>query len=275
MDEYTCPMHPEIRQDHPGSCPKCGMSLEPVAPPPSSARTEYVCPMHPQIVRAEPGNCPICGMTLEPRVVSTAEEEESPELADMTRRFWVSVVLTAPLIFLTMSEMIPGRPVQRAIPATLRIWIELALASPAVLWAGWPLLTRGWQSIVNRSLNMFTLIAMGVGVAYAYSLFAALFPELFPQSFRAPDGSVPLYFEAAAVITALVLLGQVLEIRARSRTSSAIKALLRLAPKTARVIREDGREEDLSLERVAIGDRLRVNTFISRYICFVSFKFLT
>ena len=258
MDEYTCPMHPEIRQDHPGSCPKCGMSLEPVAPPPSSARTEYVCPMHPQIVRAEPGNCPICGMTLEPRVVSTAEEEESPELADMTRRFWVSVVLTAPLIFLTMSEMIPGRPVQRAIPATLRIWIELALASPAVLWAGWPLLTRGWQSIVNRSLNMFTLIAMGVGVAYAYSLFAALFPELFPQSFRAPDGSVPLYFEAAAVITALVLLGQVLEIRARSRTSSAIKALLRLAPKTARVIREDGREEDLSLERVAIGDRLRV-----------------
>ena len=154
--------------------------------------------------------------------------------------------------------MIPGQPVQRAIPATLRIWIELALASPAVLWAGWPLLTRGWQSIVNRSLNMFTLIAMGVGVAYAYSLFAALFPGVFPQSFRAPGGSVPLYFEAAAVITALVLLGQVLEIRARSRTSSAIKALLRLAPKTARVIREDGREEDLSLERVAIGDRLRV-----------------
>jgi len=258
MDEYTCPMHPEIRQDHPGSCPKCGMSLEPVAPPPSSARTEYVCPMHPQIVRAEPGNCPICGMTLEPRVVSIAEEEESPELADMTRRFWVSVVLTAPLIFLTMSEMIPGQPVQRAIPATLRIWIELALASPAVLWAGWPLLTRGWQSIVNRSLNMFTLIAMGVGVAYAYSLFAALFPGVFPQSFRAPDGSVPLYFEAAAVITALVLLGQVLEIRARSRTNSAIKALLRLAPKTARVIRDDGREENLSLERVAIGDRLRV-----------------
>jgi Cu+-exporting ATPase len=197
-------------------------------------------------------------MTLEPRVVSIAEEEESPELADMTRRFWVSVVLTAPLIFLTMSEMIPGQPVQRAIPATLRIWIELALASPAVLWAGWPLLTRGWQSIVNRSLNMFTLIAMGVGVAYAYSLFAALFPGVFPQSFRAPDGSVPLYFEAAAVITALVLLGQVLEIRARSRTNSAIKALLRLAPKTARVIRDDGREENLSLERVAIGDRLRV-----------------
>jgi Cu+-exporting ATPase len=255
--EYTCPMHPEVRQNHPGSCPKCGMALEPVAPAPIAAKTEYVCPMHPEIVRSAPGNCPICGMTLEPRIVS-AEEGESAELADMTRRFWVSVVLAVPLLFIAMSEIIPGQPVQRVITASLRTWIELALASPAVLWAGWPLFVRGWQSIVNRSLNMFTLIAMGVGVAYGYSLFAALFPWVFPTSFRNPDGSVPLYFEAAAVITALVLLGQVLEIRARSRTSSAIKALLGLAPKTARIVHEDGREEDISLDRVTPGDRLRV-----------------
>ncbi len=256
--EYTCPMHPEIRQSHPGSCPKCGMALEPVGPAPTAARTEYVCPMHPQIVRSVPGNCPICGMTLEPRVVVGAEEEESPELRDMTRRFWVSVALTVPLLFLAMSEIIPGQPVQRAMSKSIRMWIELVLASPAVLWAGWPLFVRGWQSIVNRSLNMFTLIAMGVGVAYGYSLFAGLFPEVFPESFRDAHGSVPVYFEAAAVITALVLLGQVLEIRARSRTSSAIKALLGLAPKTARVIREGGREEDISLDRVVPGDRLRV-----------------
>jgi Cu+-exporting ATPase len=254
--EYTCPMHPEVRQNDPGNCPKCGMALEPVEPAPTPANTEYVCPMHPQIVRSEPGNCPICGMTLEPRVVSS--EEESPELADMTRRFWVSVALAVPLLFFAMSEMIPGQMIQRAIPISLQMWIELALATPAVLWAGWPLFVRGWQSIVNRSLNMFTLIAMGVGVAYGYSLFAALFPQVFPKSFRGPDGSVPVYFEAAAVITALVLLGQVLEIRARSRTSSAIKALLGLAPKTARIVHEDGREEDIPLGRVAVGDRLRV-----------------
>ena len=257
VGEFTCPMHPDVREDHPGNCPKCGMALKPVAPAPIAAKTEYVCPMHPEIIRAEPGNCPICGMTLEPRVISS-EEGESPELADMTRRLWVSVALAIPLLFLAMSEIIPGQPVQRALPMLLRTWIELALASPAVLWAGWPLFVRGWQSIVNRSLNMFTLIAMGVGVGYGYSLFAALFPQLFPASFRGSDGSVPVYFEAAAVITALVLLGQVLEIRARSRTSSAIKALLGLAPKTARIVREDGHEEDIPLERVAPGDRLRV-----------------
>ena len=255
--EYTCPMHPEIRQDHPGSCPKCGMALEPVAPTQPVSKTEYVCPMHPQIVRSEPGNCPICGMTLEPRVAS-ATDEASPELADMTQRFWISVALTIPLIAIEMSDMIPGRPLQRVMPAALRTWIELALATPAVLWSGWPLFVRGWASIVNRSLNMFTLIGMGVGVAYGYSLFAALFPNLFPDSFRAADGTVPVYFEAAAAITALVLLGQVLELRARSNTSSAIRALLGLAPKTARVIRPDGREEDVSLDRVIPGDRLRV-----------------
>jgi Cu+-exporting ATPase len=254
---YTCPMHSEIRQNHPGSCPKCGMALELIAPIQAVSKTEYVCPMHPQIVRSGPGNCPICGMTLEQRMVS-AGEEASPELADMTRRFWISTALAIPLILIEMSDMIPGQPAQRVIPASLRTWIELALATPVVLWAGWPLFVRGWQSIVNRSLNMFTLIAMGVGVAYGYSLFAAIFPKLFPDSFRAADASVPVYFEAAAVITALVLLGQVLELRARSNTSSAIRALLGLAPKTARVIRPDGREEDVPLDRVVPGDRLRV-----------------
>ena len=254
---YTCPMHPEIRLNHPGSCPKCGMALEPVAPPRPVSKTEYVCPMHPQIVRSEPGNCPICGMTLEPRVVSAAEEK-SPELARMTRRLWISVALAIPLIAIEMSEMIPGQPLQRVMPESIRTWLELALATPVVLWAGAPLFVRGWQSIVNRSLNMFTLISMGIGVAYGYSLFAALFPNLFPDSFRAADGTVPVYFEAAAAITALVLLGQVLELRARSNTSSAIRALLGLAPKTARMVGPDGREEDIALDRVVPGDRLRV-----------------
>jgi len=254
---YTCPMHPEVRQDRPGSCPKCGMTLEPVAPSQAVSKTEYVCPMHPQIVRSEPGNCPICGMTLEPRVIS-AGEEASLELADMTRRFWIATALTLPLILIEMSDMIRDQPLQRMMPESFRTWIELVLATPAVMWAGWPLFVRGWQSIVNRSLNMFTLIGMGVGVAYGYSLFAAVFPNLFPDSFRGADGSVPVYFEAAAAITALVLLGQVLELRARSNTSSAIRALLGLAPKTARIIRSDGREEDIALDRVVPGDRLRV-----------------
>jgi Cu+-exporting ATPase len=255
--EYTCPMHPEIRQNHPGSCPKCGMTLEPVSPIQAGSKTEYVCPMHAQIVRSEPGNCPICGMALEPRVVS-AGEEVSPEMVDMTRRFWISVALTIPLILVEMSDMIPGQPVARKLPGALRTWIELALATPVVMWAGSPLFVRCWQSIVNRSLNMFTLIGMGVGVAYGYSLFVSVFPNLFPDSSRSTDGSIPVYFEAAAAITALVLLGQVLELRARSNTSGAIKALLGLASKTARVIRPDGREENIGLDRVAPGDRLRV-----------------
>ena len=176
----------------------------------------------------------------------------------MTRRFWIATALAIPLIAIEMSDMIPGRPIARIIPGSLRTWIELVLATPAVLWAGSPLFVRGWQSIVNRSLNMFTLIGIGIGVAYGYSLFAAVFPDLFPDSFRTADGGVPVYFEAAAAITALVLLGQVLELRARSNTSGAIKALLGLAPKTARVIRPDGREEDIALDRVMPGDRLRV-----------------
>jgi Cu+-exporting ATPase len=221
------------------------------------ARTIYTCPMHPEIVRDEPGSCPICGMALEPRTVSL-EEEANPELVDMTRRFWISLLLTVPLLLLAMSEMLPGQPVQHAFSAPLLTWLQLVLATPVVLWGGWPFLTRGWVSLVNRSLNMFTLIAIGTGTAYIYSVIATLVPGLFPDSFRTHSGAVAVYFEAAAVITTLVLLGQVLELRARSQTSSAIKALLGLAPKTARRLRNDGSEEDVPLDLVQPGDRLRV-----------------
>ncbi|MFQ5684813.1 MAG: HAD-IC family P-type ATPase, partial [Candidatus Binatia bacterium] len=254
---YTCPMHPEIRQPEAGACPKCGMALELVSVTPSSTKTEYICPMHPEIVRDEPGSCPICGMALEARA-GTVEEESNPELVDMTRRFWISVVLSVPVLFLSLSEYLPGQPVQRALSPRLLSWIQFALATPVVVWGGWPFFQRGWASIMNRSLNMFTLVAMGVGTAYVYSVVATLFPGIFPESFRGPGGLVAIYFEAAAVITALVLLGQVLELRARSRTSSAIKALLGLAPKTARLLRDDGSEEDIPLEQVRPGNRLRV-----------------
>jgi Cu+-exporting ATPase len=254
---YVCPMDPEVREPKPGACPKCGMALEAAAPSAPSVKTEYVCPMHPEIVRQEPGSCPICGMALEPRTV-TLEEEANPELADMTRRFWISVALSAPIAFLAMSDLIPGQPVQRMVSSRLLNWFQLMLASPVVLWGGWPFFQRGWRSLVNRSLNMFTLIAIGVGTAYVYSLAATLFPHVFPESFRGHGGAIGVYFDAAAVITTLVLLGQVLELRARSKTSKAIKALLGLAPKTARLVVEDGREEDVPLDRVRAGDRLRV-----------------
>jgi len=252
--EYTCPMHPEIRQEGPGSCPKCGMALEPVAP--VSIR-EWTCPMHPEVVRDAPGDCPKCGMALEPRTVS-AEEEESAELVDMRRRFWVSAVLTIPLFLVAMADFLPGRPLENlASPRTLG-WLEFALGTPVVLWGGWPFFVKGWRSIVNRSLNMFTLIGLGVGVAYLYSLVAALFPNIFPSSFRGESGEVAVYFEAAAVIVTLVLLGQVMELKARSQTGAAIKALLGLAPKTARRLRDDGSDEDVPLDLVRPGDRLRV-----------------
>jgi len=255
--EHTCPMHPEVRQAGPGSCPKCGMALEPAAPAIPAARVEWTCPMHPEVVRDVPGTCPKCGMALEARTVS-AEEEENPELIDMRRRFWVSAAVTVPLFLVAMSEFLPGNPLERLFPSRSLPWVELAMATPVVLWGGWPFFVRGWQSIVNRSLNMFTLIGLGVGVAYLYSLVASLFPGIFPASFRGESGEVAVYFEAAAVIVTLVLLGQVLELKARSQTGAAIKALLGLAPKTARRIREDGSDEDVPLEQVRPGDRLRV-----------------
>lgn len=254
---YTCPMHPEIRQQGPGTCPKCGMALEPLIEILQATQVEYVCPMHPQVIRREPGACPICGMALEPRTV-TAEEEKNPELVDMTRRFWTSVVLTSPILALAMLEIIPGQPLQGVLSMRVIVWIQLALATPVVLWGGWPFFVRGWTSVRNRSLNMFTLIAMGVSTAYFFSVIAALFPGMFPESFRERGGEVAVYFEAASIITTLVLLGQVLELRARSQTSSAIKALLRLAPKTARIMKEDGSEIDIPLEEVKPGDLLRV-----------------
>jgi Cu+-exporting ATPase len=254
---YTCPMHPEVRQPGPGACPKCGMALEPVAPPAPAVRTDWVCPMHPQILRSEPGACPICGMALEPRTV-TAEEAVNPELVDMTRRFWIGLALTVPLLALAMSDLLPGQPVQHAVAPRLLAWLQLVLATPVVLWAGWPFFTRASASIVNRSPNMFTLIAIGTGMAYGYSVVAVVAPGLFPPSFRTHGGQLGLYFEVAAAITVLVLLGQVLELRARSQTSTAIRQLLGLAPKTARRLLDDGREEDVPLDAVQPGDRLRV-----------------
>ena len=253
---YVCPMCPEVRKVGPGPCPSCGMALEPESPPPVS-KIEYTCPMHPEIVRSEPGSCPICGMALEPRTV-TADEEENPELRDMSRRFWVSLVLTAPLLIIAMLDMLPGMPVEHALPAGWLPWIELILATPVVLWGGWPFFQRGWTSIVNRSTNMFTLIAMGTGVAYLYSLIATVWPQIFPPAFRGMNGRPEIYFEAAAAITALVLLGQVLELRARSQTSAAIRALLDLSPKMARLVNADGTDKDIPLELVKPGDRLRV-----------------
>ena len=237
---YTCPMDPEVRQHGSGACPKCGMALEPLEPVAPASRTEWVCPMHPEIVRDAPGACPICGMALEPRV-ATLKEAENPELADMTRRFWVGVVLTAPLLVLAMGDMLPGRPVEGILGPTIGGWLQLVLATPVVLWAGWPFFVRGWQSILQRSPNMFTLIALGVSVAYLDSVLATVAPQSFPSAFRDHGGRVAAYFEAAAVIVTLVLLGQVLELRARSRTSSAIRALLGLAPKTARRLRPTAR----------------------------------
>jgi Cu+-exporting ATPase len=254
--EYVCPMHPEVRQMGPGSCSKCGMALEPTMVTAPAVRTEYTCPMHPEIIRSEPGSCPICGMALEPRQVTA--EESNPELADMSKRFWISVVLAVPLLALMVSDLLPSMPLQHWLPTRTWDWIELALATPAVLWCGWPFFVRGWQSLVHRSLNMFTLIALGTGVAYLYSVIATLAPQIFPTSFRGEGGQIDLYFEPAVVITALVLLGQVMELRARSQTSSAIRALLGLAPKTARRLDEHGGEADVPLDQVQVGDRLRV-----------------
>ena len=253
---YTCPMHPEIEQVGPGNCPKCGMALEPKGVPVTATKVEYTCPMHPEIVRDEPGNCPICGMALEPRTVTL--EEDTSELDDMTRRFWVSAVLAIPVFLSAMAAEFWPERMAEIIDPRIRQWIELVLSAPVVWWGGWIFYVRGWQSIVTRNLNMFTLIAIGVSVAWTYSFVGVVLPDIFPPTVFNEMGVVPVYFEAASVITALVLLGQVLELRARSQTNAAIRLLLGLAPKTARIVREDGSEEDIPLEHVKPGDILRV-----------------
>jgi len=255
---FVCPMCPEVRENKPGACPSCGMALEPEVPV-ASTRTEYTCPMHPEIVRPGPGACPLCGMALEPRTV-TVSAEQNPELRDMTRRFWISLALTAPLMAIAMAGMfwhgvftLESFIIHFHLPQ-----LEFLLATPVVLWGGWPFFQRFWTSLANRSPNMFTLIGMGTGVAYGYSVIATLAPKIFPESLRTMAGYPDVYFEAAAAITTLVLLGQVMELRARSRTSAAIRALLDLSPKTARRLNPDGTEKDVPLEQVNPGDRLRV-----------------
>ena len=250
--KYFCPMCEGVESDKPGTCPKCGMALERNST--FRSPTIYTCPMHPEIEQGQPGNCPICGMALEPKNVVAGGEEEHGELHDMTRRLWIGAVLSLPVFILAMSHLFPSAPAW--MQGDLSRWVQFILSTPVVLWAGWPFFQRGWQSLVHRSLNMFTLIAIGVGAAYLFSAVAMLFPHLFPPSFAA-HGQIGVYFESAAIITVLVLFGQVLELRARSRTGSAIRALLDLAPTTARVVR-DGEEKDVPLEEVQAGDKLRV-----------------
>lgn len=253
---YTCPMHPEIQQPGPGNCPKCGMALEPMGVPASATKTLYTCPMHPEVIQDHPGSCPKCGMALE--AVTAGGEEKNEELIDMNRRFWICTALTLPVFFLAMiADMMPAWLPESLSMQTAQ-WIQCALATPVVLWGGWPFFVRGWQSVLTRNLNMFTLIALGVSVAWGYSMVALLFPGIFPPLMQMHGGRVAVYFEAAAMITTLVLLGQVLELRARSRTNAAIQMLLNLAPNTARIVRSDGKEEDIPLEQVQTGDTLRV-----------------
>ncbi len=252
--KYFCPMCDGVESDKPGSCPKCGMALEPDPTFREPAKTIYTCPMHPQIEQDHPGNCPICGMTLEPKTSAGGAEEDNAELRDMTRRLWISAALTLPVFAAAMVHLFPHAPAWASSDRSR--WLQFILSTPVVLWGGWPFFVRGWNSIRNRSLNMFTLIAMGVGVAYFYSAVVMLFPRLFPPSFQ-EHGKIGVYFESAAIITVLVLLGQVLELRARSRTGRAIRALLDLAPQKARVVR-NGQEIDVPLAEVHAGDQLRI-----------------
>jgi len=254
--KYLCPMDPEIARDKPGSCPKCGMplGLNPAWKPKS--RIIYTCPMHPQIEQDHPGTCPICGMALEPKTISAEAGEDNSELCDMGLRFWVGGALTLPIFVVAMAHLVPVSSNAEWVSGDVSRWGQFILSTPVVLWAGWPFFQRGWRSLVNRHLNMFTLIALGVGAAYLFSVVAMLFPQVFPASF-ARYGKVDVYFEAAAVIEVLVLLGQVLELRARKRTGSAIRGLLGLAPPTARVLR-NGEEHEVPLDSVKVGDSLRV-----------------
>ena len=252
---YTCSMCPDVKQEEPGSCPHCGMGLDRVIEAPTT-NTEYVCPMHPEVVQDEPGSCPVCGMALEARTV-TLEEEANPELVDMTRRFWISLAFSIPVLVLAMGPMV-GLPLERVIAPSLSRWLEFILATPVIVWAAKPFYERAWASVINRSPNMFTLIAMGVSAAYLFSMAALLIPGVFPDSVRGPDGSVGVYFESAAVIVALVLMGQVIELRARGATSGAIRALLELAPPMALKLTDCGHEHEVPLEQIAVGDKLRV-----------------
>jgi len=255
--EYTCPMHPEIRQKSPGGCPKCGMALEPVAPSLPQKKTEWTCPMHPEVVRDRPGDCPKCGMALEPRTI-TGQEEDNQEYISMRNRFWVSAVLTLPVLIIAMRKAVGLGVLEQIFGGQVLHWAEFILATPVVLWGGWIFYVRAVKSVITWNLNMFTLIGLGTAVAYIYSVIALFFPEIFPAAFRSEEGRVSVYFEAAAVIITLVLLGQMMELRARSRTGAAIKALLGLAPDTARRINADGSEEDIALDQVQVDDHLRI-----------------
>jgi len=253
---FICPMCPESRQQGPGACPSCGMALEPEALQLPVTRIEYTCPMHPEIVRDQPGSCPKCGMALEPRTITV--EEKNAELIDMSRRFRMSTSLALPVFLLAMTADIFPDLLPDSLSMQTVQWIQFALATPVVLWGGWPFFVRGWQSIRTWNLNMFTLIALGVSFAWSYSVVALLLPGIFPPVMQHPDGTVAVYFEAAAVIIALVLLGQVLELRARGQTNAAIKLLLGLAPNTACIVRSDGSETDIPMQKVKLGDVLRV-----------------
>ena len=253
--KYTCPMHQEVQSDKPGSCPKCGMALESARPSAQKQTVISICPMHPEIEQEGPGSCPKCGMDLEPKIAQAKSEEDDSELRNMTGTFWVGLVLTVPVLLLAMLPMI-GVPVNRWLGATLHSWLQLVLGTPVVLWCGWPFFERGWKSIVTWNLNMFTLIAIGTGAAYFYSVVTVLFPGLIPEDFK-HHGMLEVYFEAAAVIVTLVLLGQMLELRARRRTGTAIRELLSLAPPTARIVR-DGQEREVPLLEVHQNDILRV-----------------
>ncbi len=275
---YVCPMHPEVRQDGPGDCPKCGMHLVPEsevgehghhdhAPagggdydtvPEDYTGAVYTCPMHSEVRQTHPGSCPICGMGLELENAAMTEDGPNPELVDFTRRFWVGTVLTIPLLVLTMAPYVGFPGVRDIFGERATLWIELVLGTPVVWWCGWPFMVRGWNSFRTWNLNMFSLISMGVLAAWAFSVVAVLAPDIFPDGFRDAEGHVGVYFEAAAVIVTLVLLGQVMELRAREGTGKAIRALLDLAAKSARIIRDDGKEEEIPLEDVQAGDRLRV-----------------
>jgi Cu+-exporting ATPase len=253
--KYTCPMHPEVVSDKPGACPKCGMPLEPMMPRPSETKTIYTCPMHPEVAQDHPGQCPKCGMTLEPKRVGDVEEYEQREIRSLSVKFWVGLGLTIPVLILAMGKYLPAFLHTRTLMAVSK-WVELILSTPVILWAGAMFFERGWRSLVNRQLNMFTLIAMGVGVAYLYSVVGVVFPGVFPDSFK-EGGEVALYFEAAATITVLVLLGLMLEAKARSQTGQAIRGLLGLAAKTAHRVR-DTKEEEVPIDEIAKGDVLRV-----------------